>query len=175
MIERRKYEYKGQLLYKEQLAYLKGYRINEAGDVFFKGRQKMQQNHNGKYKRFSIRIANNKILNISSHRFQAYQKFGDKIYEDGIVIRHLDGEPCNNSIDNIEIGSQKDNMLDIPKEVRRQHAINATQYVMVHSADKVKEIREYYNKHHTYKDTMKKFGISSKGTLWFILNKRIVE
>lgn len=39
------------------------------------------------------------------HRLQAYQKFGDKIYEDGIVVRYLNGDRYDNSYDNIGIGT----------------------------------------------------------------------
>ena len=49
---------------------------------------------------------------VKFHHMQAYEKFGDAIFEDGIVVRHLNGDPSDNSWDNIAIGTQSDNMMD---------------------------------------------------------------
>ena len=35
----------------------------------------------------------------------------------------------------------------------------------------VNEVREYYNKVKSYKETMKKFNIPSSGSLWDVLNR----
>lgn len=101
------------------------------------------------------------------HRFNAWFKFGDKIYEPNIVCRHLDGNPHNNHIDNIALGTQSDNMMDRPADVRHAHASAASRHAMKH--DHV-AIIEFYRLN-GFNKTMVEFGISSKGTLSFIINK----
>lgn len=110
-----------------------------------------------------------KTIKVSIHRLQAYQKFGDDIYEEGIEVRHLDGIRTNNSYENIEIGTSSDNKFDIPIEIRKIKSSNANKK---YSDELVLEIKEYYNSGHTYKETMEKFNISSKGTLSYIINNR---
>ena len=101
------------------------------------------------------------------HRFNAWFKFGDKIYDPNIVCRHLDGNPLNNHWDNLALGTQSDNMNDRPADVRRAHAWATSRHAMKH--DHV-AIIEFYRVH-GFNKTMVEFGISSKGTLSFIINK----
>ena len=83
---------------KEVEAFNKGYRINKDGIVNYKDKEV-----NGfirkVYKILGFRTIEGKCQHCSFHRLQAYQKFGDKIYENGIVVRHLDGNPLNNTCD----------------------------------------------------------------------------
>lgn len=101
----------------------------------------------------------------------AYMKFGDKIYEHGMVVRHLDGNHFNNCFDNIEIGTQTDNIMDIPKEIRSNHSKNTdrTHYTI----EQIKEFKSYVDNGHTYKQTIIHFGISSIGKLRNNLQKLI--
>jgi len=152
----------------EKKAYDKGYRITEEGKVIgIKGESVGFYSQNG-YLRFKIRDENGDNKNASAHRLQAYQKFGDRIYQTGTVVRHLDGDSKNNHIDNIEIGTMKDNIMDIPAQVRLERALHATSFVRKHDKD---EIRKFHEDSGSYKKTMEHFGISSKGTLHHILNK----
>lgn len=57
------------------------------------------------------------------------------------------------------------------KDERIRLSVNASSYMSKYKEKDVKEIREYHNKTKSYKKTMEKFGISSKGTLFFILNQ----
>lgn len=156
----------------ETFAYEKGYRVDENGNCFnIKNSNKFLKGYikNNGYIYISIRNYENKICKISIHRLQAYQKFGNKIYEEKIVIRHLDGNKLNNSFNNIEIGTQSENALDQSKEIRINKSSNANKK---YSNELVLEIKEYYKSGHTYKETMEKFNISSKGTLSYIINNR---
>lgn len=101
------------------------------------------------------------------HRFVAWFKFGEDIYEPNIVCRHLDGDPANNHPDNLALGSQSDNMMDRPVKERHAHAWNTSRHAMKHNH--VAIIKFY--KINGFKKTMTEFGISSKGTLSFIINK----
>ena len=42
-----------------------------------------------------------------------------------------------------------------------------------HPDDIVEQIKQF-KKSHSYNETMREFNISSKGTLWYILNKRAI-
>ena len=55
---------------------------------------------------------------IKVHRLAAYQKFGDKLFEKGMQVRHLNGNKLDFSFENIELGTGKENCQDIPKEQR---------------------------------------------------------
>ena len=160
----------------EKYLYNKGFRMNKAGE-FFNPRGKIVKGSLSQgYRKYKKRIEGdcNKYKYIKFSRFQAFCKFGDKIYEDGIVVRHLNGIRDDDSWSNIEIGTQSQNMLDRPAEERREHAMKATKAMMKYK--NVNEIIKYHEKNgKSYKKTMKKFNISSTGTLHYILNNRTIK
>lgn len=49
---------------------------------------------------------------VYEHRLVALKKFGPKIFENKVVVRHINGDKLDNSPDNIMIGSQNDNIKD---------------------------------------------------------------
>lgn len=62
-----------------------------------------------------ITVRNDKrVIRVKVHRLVAYQLYGDRIFESGIVVRHLDGNSLNNRDENIAVGTQQDNVSDIP-------------------------------------------------------------
>jgi len=91
-------------------AYNKGYRIINGKIINPKGKTIKGHNANG-YLNFGV---NTKEFhdNVPVHRLLAYQKYGNQILEEGIVVRHLDGNSLNNLEENIVIGTQSDNMMD---------------------------------------------------------------
>ncbi len=152
----------------EKEAFMLGYRLTENGDgvISPSGKPLAVFSAKGGYLIvwFGPKIARK---NIRLHRFQAWLKYGDAIYQEGIVCRHLDGNPKNNAPDNIALGSASENMMDIAADVRHRTAFNASRHVLKH--DHV-AIVEYY-KINGFKATLAQFAISSKGTLSFIINK----
>lgn len=148
----------------EKIAIEKGYTITEEGDIVSPYGKIKGCTCKG-YKTFKIDTGGRKFINIRVHRLQAYQKYGEKIYEKGIEVRHLDNISTNNSWENIAIGTHSENMLDKPKEVRVKNAQKASL-----KYDKI-AIREFHQIDRSYKKTMEKFNISSKGTLSDILNR----
>ena len=138
---------------------------NRKGNVVGKGKTK-------KYKRIQTRLCGIQ-KDIFVHKLQAFSKYGREMYKDGIVVRHLDGNPSNNSWNNIAIGSARDNAMDIPKETRiRSGRIASAKTVKYGNVD---EIRKYHiDNGNSYIKTMERFGISSRGTLYHILKKRII-
>lgn len=158
----------------EELALIKGYTVTKEGillnrnGVHVRGKIKDRKRD---YYSFDIRIgprSENKKVHCMIHRLQAYQKFGDDIYKEGIVIRHLNGDRYDNSYDNIDIGTIKDNKNDIPRELI---SINCGQISRKYSEEVIESIREDRKNGYTYKQLMSKYNITSKGTIHYILNE----
>ena len=150
-----------------KIAYKKGYRINDEGLLLsYRGNVlKCRTNTNG-YLDSNIKI-NGKLFHLQPHQLAAYQKFGDLIFQNDCV-RHLDGNKQNNKLVNIEIGSHSDNAMDIPKHIRIERSKKALHFKF----GNVDEIRDFYKICNSYKETMQRFDINSKGTLHYILNSR---
>lgn len=104
------------------------------------------------------------------HRLQAFQKYGENLFDSGMEVRHLDGNKENNSYDNIVIGTHSENMRDIPEAIRYSKALYAASFLIRH--DKIKIRQYHFNNGSSYKKTMAEFNITSKGTLHFILNSK---
>ena len=156
-------------------AYNKGYRVNKNGNVIgLKGIEISPKIKNG-YKKFCTRLESGGRYIVNYHRLQAYQKFGDKIFEEGIVVRHLNGNSLDNSLDNIAIGTQSDNMFDRSKESLKEHSLIATRK----RQDKFRTYKErcliYEDLRNNipYSEIMKTYNIPSKGTLSYMKNKSL--
>lgn len=146
----------------------KGYTIDKKGNVYgIKNKNKLYlYNNRDGYYSFGIRM-NKKRITIQVHRFQAYMKFGKKALEEGIHVRHLNNISTDNSWDNIAIGSQSDNMMDIPKKQRRKNAS--------HPKYNHKQILLDRKNGMKYTEIMKKYNIASKSTVSYIINKSIIQ
>ena len=153
----------------EAIANERGYRVTDKGELLNPKGDTVGSFANSGYQRLGIKIEGKKKF-VHTHRLQAYQKYGDVIYSKGIVVRHLDGDKSNNSIDNIAIGTNRDNIMDRPKEDRLAHAIKATKSRIKYNPEEVVEF--YNNNGKSYKKTKERFNISSSGTLHYILNSR---
>ena len=104
----------------------KGYVVSLDG-CLYKNKKLIKTFEQKGYKLFSIRIPNKKYpLQLKLHKLQAYQKFGDKLFEKGVQVRHFNGNSLDNSWDNILIGTNSDNQMDIPKEIRIRSATIAS-------------------------------------------------
>lgn len=153
-------------------AYKKGYRVLVCGGVVNQSGEMVRLTKNSRgYLKFSIRH-NKKSVTVFVHQLQAFQKYGDALYKSGVLVRHINGNPMDNSYQNIEIGSHSDNMMDIPESVRYAKSLHASSFVQKHDAQKIAAY--YLGNGKSYKKTMQHFGISSKGTLNYILKKRAV-
>lgn len=102
------------------------------------------------------------------HRLVAYQKYGKEIFKKGIEVRHRDGNPSNNTENNILLGTPSENSMDKTQETRNRIALNATSFIKVHDHEQIIKRRE---EGATYKELMEQFGISSKNGINYIINK----
>lgn len=148
-------------------AYNRGYRVDDQGRVI--GILKdfiTTRNYNG-YSCFSVRTPNCQGPTMV-HRLMAYQKYGDKIFDPKIQVRHLNGNSLDNSYSNIAIGTASENMMDKRPDVRQRAANYASSFVKKHNHELVAALRKEGK---TYKQIMEITGISSKGTVSFIARK----
>lgn len=152
-------------------AYKKGYRVTEDGRVISpKGKELSLGLDTSGYPRFYFRCKEIKSnpISLRVHRLQAFQKFGMKIFKEGVEVRHEDGDKNNISWDNILIGTHQENMMDIPEQIRINRSLHATSFCRKNDKQDVKDF--YKDNGKSYKKTMEEFNISSKGTLHYILN-----
>lgn len=150
-----------------KFAYDKGYRVNKDGCVVSpKGMIVKPMINNQGYSHFHVRVCSVNTV-VFVHRLCAYQMYGE-LSLTADCVRHLNGNSIDNRPENIQIGTHHDNAMDIPKE----HRIKRSQHNIVHKDHQ--KIIDFHNKSKSYKKTMEKFGISSKGTLHFILNSRLI-
>jgi len=148
-----------------------GYTVDSEG-IVYKPNKKIQKTRMGTqgYLIFSIRLGKH-ATNEKVHRLQAFMLYGDKMLEEGIVVRHLDGNQLNNKAENIAIGSKSDNYFDIP-ETKRKDMLN---HLIQKASDKNRKydyesIKKDRQQGMTYLQIMNKYNISSKGTVNHIVN-----
>lgn len=55
---------------------------------------------------------------IRVHQFAAYCFFGEAMFENGIIVRHLNDDPLDFRKENIALGTDRDNKYDIPLRKR---------------------------------------------------------
>ena len=155
---------------REQIAYEKGYRVTKDGHLL-NPRGKVIGNISSGYIRMAL--YEEKKMSVKVHRLQAYQKYGNKLYEDGIVVRHLNGNKLDNSWDNIAIGTYRDNSMDIPKEIRIKRAILAGKASIKYPKEFILKLREEYKEIKNYSKLSRKHNIEVT-TIWHLINKRKV-
>lgn len=155
----------------EIAAFEMGYRVDKNGVLRNNNNDIVKCSINSRgYLKTGIRL-NSKVINILVHRLQAYIKYGNKIYDKNIEVRHLNGVKTDNSYDNILIGSHIENMLDIDEKTRIKKAMIASKSRKnAYSKDKIYNIKKDRLLGMTYKQLMDKYNISSKGTVNYILN-----
>lgn len=145
----------------------RGYTINKKGVLFNpKGLRVVGSPDRAGYLKTTIWL-NSMPLNLYVHKYSAFCKFGVKIFETE-CIRHLDGNPQNNSWVNLALGTRSDNQMDIPKHIRRERAaLGFKQY-------NHEQVLGLHNEGKSYKDIMRTTGIKSKGTVSYILKHSLL-
>lgn len=109
---------------------------------------------------------------VSVHRLAAYQKFGMAALMPGIHVRHLDGNPHNNRLDNIAIGTPHQNVMDRRPEDRKAHALKAAAAQRKISLEQAAEVRAARARGERTVDVARRFGIA-ESTVCDIVKGRI--
>lgn len=160
------------------LAYDKGYRISEDGTLYaLKSTSKPKRYGKQKYPTFSVNIGNNKNYGIPFHMFASYCFYGDASFEEGIVVRHLDGDTENCSMKNIVLGTHSQNNMDKPKAIRI-YAAKKARASQGHPKNRklayldAQEIRVLYKNGTKVSEIVEKYKIS-KVTCYSIIREEI--
>lgn len=155
-------------------AHLKGYRIDEDGVLYNPKGVVVEgfiDKYNRNYKMFSYKL-NGESINIKFHRFVAYQKYGNLIFDSELHVRHLNNDSLDNSFKNIGIGTAKDNSNDRENKDLLKYAINASRanQNQNRSLKKREDIYKMLNQGMSYNKIIEKTDITSKGTLSYMKN-----
>lgn len=134
-------------------AYERGYRMI-GGELFNRLNKKIKEHIDKKgykYIDFIVCEQNSSKKAISrirlfTHRLAAYQKFGEKIFDKNLVVRHLDGNSSNNHPENLGIGTQKENLKDIPQKIRRIVSLTGAFKTRMFTDEEIKAIIEDVDK-----------------------------
>ena len=146
----------------------KGVWIDRNGVVYgVRGRPIKLRKQSSGYYTFSVRFKG-KVIPIKVHSLQAFLKYGDEIFNTE-CIRHLNNTKSDNSWNNIAIGTHEENVMDNPREDVIKRAKYASSFANKYNHG---DVVKFYNSCKSYKKTMEEFGISSNGTLHFILKKK---
>lgn len=128
----------------------RGYWVDDSGQMFGpKGALSIKCRGLQRYPTFSSNWGG-RVFGIPVHIFVSYYRFGLDTFKEGLVVRHLNGDSTDLSLDNIVLGTHSQNNMDKPKEVRVNAAkcARASQgYTPLNaklSEDQVREIRAYY-------------------------------
>jgi len=112
-------------MHQTEVAFHKGYHVGRDGvahgilvDIL-----SAPPNNRG-YRCFALHTGG-RVIPVKVHQLQAYQKFGQEMFQQGIQVRHLNGDKLDNSWDNIAIGTASENQMDIPAELRRTRSVRA--------------------------------------------------
>jgi len=152
--------------------YRDGYRVSKDGIPHNPLGKKLIGGVNSKgYHTISVKVGK-KTCGLSVHCLQAYQKFGDSIFDDEIEVRHFNSDKLDNSWDNIGIGTHSENMMDAPSDARIKTAFKAASVRRRFSDSQIKEIRKRRVGGDSLKSIAKDFK-TSKGHISEIINRKI--
>lgn len=144
----------------------KGYGINIDGVVTNPSGKIIKGSVYDGYQKFSVRTESTSSFPVRHHKFQAYLKYGDKIFDKGIVVRHLNGNSLDNSYDNIAIGTQSENMMDRDEESRKNHSRKT--YITEYLGNKI--INDRYANNMSHRALSNKYNIP-KSTIQDFLSR----
>ena len=161
-----------------KLAFFKGYRVTEEGQVISPHgvirKLHTSPSRKTKYFSFKIGVGGGNRYSIPVHKLVSFQKFGDASFKEGVQTRHLDCNSLNNRWENIDIGTALQNWMDIPEgerilrsQLRSQKAIAARRKF---TQEEVEQIRQEHESGIGYEKLKNKWG-GSKSTFSYILSK----
>ena len=153
------------------IAVEKGYTATKVGSIispFSQAALKLRLDERG-YFTFGFKIETYKVAKVRVHRFIAYAKYGNQLFNSGIEVRHFDGNKQNNNWDNLLIGTPSQNRLDIPEAKRKEIAINAANKLKKLSNNEVLELRTLRAQGKSLNYLKEKFNIS-KTAVSYIIN-----
>ncbi len=110
---------------------------------------------------------------IFIHRIVAYQKYGEGLFETGIVVRHLNHDKKDFRPDNISIGSMSDNYYDHDSDYLENFPIQGSKAARsrrMFSMETAEEIRRRHRNGEGYRKLARAYGCS-RSTIRFIVHR----
>ena len=99
-------------------AYEKGYFVYDGLVISPRGHiRKLRISY--RYPEFKFRV-DDKHLTVKAHQLAAWQKFGTDCIGSKVEVRHLDDNPYNFKLENIELGTKAQNMADKAKNKNKK-------------------------------------------------------
>lgn len=123
------------------------------------------------YRKIQITFKGKKIM-VFIHRIQAFKKYGKKLYEEGIQVRHLNDIKKDNSWENIAIGTAKDNYQDRGQKFIEKQQKLATQASIKYNKELIQQAKQYYEKTNNLKETAEKFNIPAPSLHYRLKGKK---
>ena len=156
-----------------------GFRVSEKGILLNPDGTKAKTDVNkGGYLRKSFRLSkpafNRRYSgSVGVHRIAAYQKFGDAVFEGGVVVRHLNNNKLDNSLKNIELGTKSENYND-SRDYLLDYAYKASKIHQEKVIDKNKDMwaNIYLDREKglTYNQLATKYGVSKSSLSYHLGN-----
>jgi hypothetical protein len=146
-------------------SYQRGCRVTKNGDVIgVRGKKRSVRVGYRGYKTFNMKNPETGVATpVLVHKLAAYQRFGVDAFREGIQVRHLNNDKTDNSLNNIDIGTQLDNVSDLPNNGKNLHGAKLNR-------EQVKEIRRKAAIGIPYKEIVHDYPISSRGNVSDIVN-----
>lgn len=137
-----------------------GYIVDDDGRVWGpRGERKCSADPKG-YLKFNVNLYGGDIWPIRIHVLAAYQRFGSRVLQEGIQVRHLDGVRSDNTDSNIAIGSASDNQRDVPPIVKSAVGVRAAHRRAKLSYAEAQQIRRKASKGARHCDLAREFRVS---------------
>jgi hypothetical protein len=153
---------------REEDAHRKGYRVTKAGKVVSpSGRILKPWEDSWGYLFF--RPGRGK--NVAVHRMIAFQKFGSRLYTQGLEVRHKDGDTLNLRQSNILLGTKTENQRDKPKALRLKVARIGASFLRKLTDRQVGQLRADCVRGMTYSNLARKYHIA-RSTVSYIVNRK---
>jgi hypothetical protein len=160
------------------IAYEKCFRVTESGDFYgTKGKKNLTLRKGQRYPSFAITIYPKETVTVNVHKFAAYCFYGDKAFQKGMQVRHINGDVLDISKKNIKMGTPRENVLDIPDEIRKRTTMIACKASLpvqrFFSDDEVRNMRFMRNEQKIkFKDLALLFGDVDPSTVRKICNRQ---
>jgi hypothetical protein len=148
----------------------RGYYVNTNGKITSPNGEREVYYDKWGYPKFGIKYKG-KVRCIFVHRLVAYLKYGNKIFESGIQVRHKNNNKLDYSQDNILIGTGSQNSLDNPVTLRIKTATIAAAKLRKFTDGEVAELRKL-NKYGIGIRKLSKIYKVAKSTLSYIMQNK---
>lgn len=106
---------------------------------------------------------------VKIHGIVAFQKFGDRVFEKGIEVRHMDSDKTNFSKDNIAIGTRSQNIADRPPGSQLAASHRGARKNRKYSDELAARVQAAHKAGMGYSELRRTFGIRSAAPIYAMI------